>query len=81
MQNLIESNNLRHQKKLFVSNLANISTTYDMDFQNTLTYNREIFYDPVHIDKADLTRLFISILNKQVYKDSAFIKEYKLKEN
>jgi hypothetical protein len=81
MQNLIDSNNLKSQKEMFVANLAKISDTYDMDFPNTLTFNRELFYDPVHIDKADLTRLFISIVNKQVYKDSAYIKEYKLNNN
>ncbi|MFZ4591951.1 MAG: hypothetical protein ACOYN6_13195 [Ignavibacteria bacterium] len=81
MQNLIDSNNLKSQKEMFVRNLAKISATYDMDFPNTLTYNRELFYDPVHIDKADLTRLFISIVNNRVNNDSAFIKEYKLKDN
>lgn len=81
MQELVDKNDLKSQKEMFVRNLAKISAVYDMDFPNTLTYNQELFYDPVHIDKADLTRLFISIVNNRVNNDSAFIKEYKLKDN
>lgn len=81
MQELVDKNDLKSQKEMFVHNLAKISAVYDMDFPNTLTYNRKLFYDPVHIDKADLTRLFISIVNNRVNNDSAFIKEYKLKDN
>jgi hypothetical protein len=77
MQNLVDSNNLKSQKDIFVSNLAKISTTYDLDFPNALTYNREIFYDPVHIDKEILSKIFVNVVNNQVYKDSAVIKEYK----
>lgn len=79
MQNLVDSNNLRSQREIFAGNLAKIAVTYDMDFPNTLTDNRSLFYDYVHIDKANLTRLFISIINNK--NDSAYVKKYNLKEN
>jgi hypothetical protein len=77
MQNLIDNNNLKSQKAIFVSDLSKIATTYDMDFSNTLTNTRGMFTDPVHLNKDRLTQLFIDIVNKQTYKDSAVIKEYK----
>ena len=76
MQSLVDSNNLKPQREIFVNNLARISKTYDMDFPNPLTFNRKLFYDPVHIDKSELTRLFISIVNKNIKPDSVYIKEY-----
>jgi hypothetical protein len=81
MQNLIDNNGLKTQKEAFVRDLSGITTTYDLDFDGTLTNTRTLFVDPVHLNKDRLTQLFIDVVNKQSYKDSAFIKEYKLKEN
>jgi hypothetical protein len=76
MQNLIEANNLKTQKEKFVSDLSKISATFDLDFSNSLTQTRSLFFDPVHLNKDKLTNLFIEIINKQSYKDSSIIKEY-----
>jgi hypothetical protein len=81
MQNLIDNNGLKSQKEIFVKDLSGIADTYDFDFDDTLTNTRALFFDPVHLNKDKLTQLFIDVVNKQAYKDSAIIKEYKYKEN
>jgi len=78
MQSLIDNNGLKIWKEKLVSDLSGITTTFDLDYENVLTKNRDMFFDPVHLNKGKLSQLFIDIVNKQTYKDSLVIKEHKI---
>ncbi|MEI7483581.1 MAG: hypothetical protein WCK13_02625 [Ignavibacteriota bacterium] len=79
MQNLIDNNNLKSQKETFVSDLSKITTTYDLDFSNPLTNSRDMFFDPVHLNKEKLSELFSDIVNKKTLKDTSVLRVYEIK--
>jgi hypothetical protein len=79
MQNLIDINNLKSQKETFVSDLSKITTTYDLDFSNALTNTREMFFDPVHLNKDMLSELFADIVNNKTLKDTNVLRVYENK--
>lgn len=72
LQNLIHENGLTDKKEKLLSELSGIAKTYNLDFVNPITSNRELYYDPNHLNKDTLSYIFTLILNK----NSDSINEY-----
>ena len=74
LQNLVSEKGLSDKKEIFLAELSGIAKTYNLDFANSITNNRDLYYDPNHLNKDTLTYLFTMIVNNKTDSIKNFIK-------
>ena len=66
-QKMVDRFNLGEEQKEFKDDISALSTTYDFDWMNELTMNRDNFSDPAHVREDVANRLMDEILTGRLH--------------